>query len=132
MAFLYSVIGDNTPENREWLEKIGYQMHGDYRKHNDFIFSFEATDVSIPMYRSLYEHEIEPFYKNELNCIGNPQLFQSVTAMRDDTSNNQWWVFDEDFDQYKQGDFVMGRFHRCSCYCHVATLSELQEHFQRV
>ncbi len=26
MSFKYSFIGDNSPENREWLEKIGYRV----------------------------------------------------------------------------------------------------------
>lgn len=92
MSFKYSVIGDNTPKNREWLEEIGYKVYGDYRKHNDFIFAFEASDISISMYRSLYEHEIELFYKDELNCIGNPQLFQAVTAIRKDSGIHQLYT----------------------------------------
>lgn len=141
MSFKYSVIGDNTPENREWLEKVGYQMHGDYRKHNDFIFSFEATDVSIPMYRSLYEHEIEPFYKNELNCIGNPQLFRAVTAIRDDSDHMQWFTDGKSWLNVPIGCDLAGFLYadwdgECGLEdinkYHKATFEELKEHFQRV
>lgn len=125
MAFLYSAIGDNTIENREHLDKIGIKRT--CSTFGNLIIVVQNTYTCLELAGSIGNN-----FNDAINCIGNPQLFRAVSAMRDDTSNNQWWVFDEDFDQYKQGDFVMGRFHRCSCYCHVATLSELKEHFQRV
>lgn len=66
-----------------------------------------------------------------VDCGENDELFLAVAAKRDDTSANQYWVFDHDFlPHYKKGDFTIGYFHRCSCYCHVATIEELIEHFK--
>lgn len=66
-----------------------------------------------------------------IDCGENEELFLAIAAKRDDTSANQYWVFDQDFPpHYKKGDFTMGYFHRCSCYCHVATVEELIEHFK--
>ena len=65
-----------------------------------------------------------------IDCGTNEELFLAIAAIRDDTSDNQYWVFDEDFHKWKKGDFVIGRFGRCSCYCHVATVEELFEHFK--
>lgn len=141
MAFLHSVIGDNTIENREHLEKLGYKQHGDYRKHNDFIFAFEATDRIMPMYKSLYEHEIKMFYKYELNCIGNPQLFKAVSAMRDDSDELQYFTDGASWLKIPIGyDLASFLYTDWDGDCglddinkwHKATLSELQAHFQRV
>ena len=61
----------------------------------------------------------------------NEDLFLAIAALRDDTSANQYWVFDQDFlPHYKKGDFTIGHFNRCSCYCHVASVKELIEHFK--
>ena len=39
MKFIYSVIGDNTQENREWLEMIGYKFRfGSTSTRNDYRF----------------------------------------------------------------------------------------------
>lgn len=65
-----------------------------------------------------------------VDCGTNEQLFLAIAAKRDGTSARQYWVFDEDFESYKKGDFVIGNFTRCSCYCHVATVEELINHFK--
>lgn len=137
MAFLHSVIGDNTKENREHLEKIGY-------------------DISCPCVRfktlSLFtdkDGEVHTFQEEELgeclleikqgkcdltNCIGNPQLFKAVSAMRDDSDYMQW------FTNYKRDEWLLCKkenyqdFVKLNVHVnfHKATLSELQYHFQRV
>lgn len=66
-----------------------------------------------------------------IDCGTNEEFFLAIAALRDDTSANQYWVFDQDFPpHYKKGDFTIGHFNRCSCYCHVATVNELIEHFK--
>ena len=69
-------------------------------------------------------------FSRSIDCGTNEELFLAIAALRDDTSNNQYWIFDEDFYKWKKGDFIIGRFGRCSCYCHVATVEELIEHFK--
>lgn len=80
MAFLYSAIGDNTIENREHLEKLGYKLK-----------SYENDDTLIwaqPKGTAYTEKQI-PDDDKMVNCIGNPQLFKAVTAMRDDSDMHQ-------------------------------------------
>lgn len=89
MSFQYSVIGDNTPENREHLEKVGYEQDGQpyftpflftkegcyYRVHESFAFALLN----------------EPRENLIIDCRNNPALFQAITAMRDDSDYLQWF-----------------------------------------
>lgn len=85
MAFLYSAIGDNTPENREWLEKVGYWVYGlNNEKYLNSYTNQNEQGIAIGW-------DLNDFPKNTVNCIGNPQLFQAVTAMRDDSDYMQWF-----------------------------------------
>ena len=141
MAFLYSAIGDNTIENRHHLEKIGIKSLCGVE--GNIIIVHNANYVCVTI-----EGEIGNNFFDSINCIGNPQLFQAVSAMRDDSDYMQW--FKTDFEnklipdvkemylckskefcgitvKYKVDDFVIG-----SAGFHKATLSELQLHFKRV
>ena len=83
-------------------------------------------------------------FRDDINCIGNPQLFKAVSAITGDHDEDQWftdgkeWIFcdrQDWIDMYsvlccggrynynKNGE--LDKFHK-------ATLSELQAHFQRV
>lgn len=129
IKFTYPTLGDNTKENREFLENIGYKMHGDYRKHNDFIFAFQPIDAPTPMYKSLYEHEIKLFYINEINCIGNNILFKSIAAINNDNDYMQWFICN------RTGKYVLYRGkdlfkENISPFFHKATIEELKEHFK--
>lgn len=66
-----------------------------------------------------------------IDCGENEDLFLAIARKRTNTAANQYWVFDQDFPPNKKGDFTIGYFHRCSCYCHVATVEELIEHFNQ-
>ena len=90
MAFLYSAIGDNTPENREWLEKIGYWVYGlNNEKYLNSYTNQNEQGIAIGW-------TLNDFPKNIVNCIGNPQLFRAVSAMRDDSDsvieNGELWA----------------------------------------
>lgn len=139
MKFTYSCIGDNTPENIKHLEKLGYRLLVN-NELDDYLLT--VTD-SIEVYGGNYV----PEYKNMVNCIGNPALFQSVTAMRDDSDYLQWFVTEADQAWVNQGIYApKGSFEVClikdrymgqdSRFCsrivpaHKATLAELQEHFK--
>lgn len=146
MAFLHSVIGDNTPENREWLEKVGYkckysQVHADIicTGHNTGYYS---AIMSYDANHSWFKDDIDMF----VDCRNNPKLFRAVTAMRDDSDYMQWFVCDVDiftrdyddlilekgsFDLSYEKDFI-GIYDDYPKEVHKATLSELQAHFQRV
>ena len=49
MKFKYSVIGDNTAENREWLERLGYS----------------------PLRFFLYKRVLYATFSKRANCNGN-------------------------------------------------------------
>lgn len=134
MSFQYSAIGDNTPENREHLEKLGYKPNYMYDKEGVL---YTRNDIS-----NYYVGFIENIKHECVNCIGNDPLFQAVSAMRDDNHIHQWHIIDYDvyLDIPKDYWFIAtdlsgGKYVGCQIdpmYCHKATLSELQAHFKRV
>lgn len=134
MSFQYSAIGDNTPENREHLEKVGY---GEIDKLScpclSLITNNSGAFFASPMSIS-NRHNI-------INCIGNPQLFKAVSAMSDDSDELQyftdgasWLKIPIGYDLASflytdwDGDCGLDNINKW----HKATLSELQAHFQRV
>lgn len=138
MSFQYSAIGDNTPENREHLEKLGYTM--------SMVTMDKAIYLKTQANRKYYETNNDDWSKVITNCIGNPLLFQAVTAVRDDSDFMQWFVFDKDVydmeDEYTQGDtllFKKGDWYLCKHYGMIgktvtqkATFAELINHFKHV
>lgn len=117
-------IRRNTPELRKKLEELGYKKYGN---------PFQITDDSklITTIDGEYVPYNVPLDDSFIDCGTNEDLFLAIAALRDDTSANQYWVFDQDFlPHYKKGDFTIGHFNRCSCYCHVASVKELIEHFK--
>lgn len=154
MSFTYSVIGDNTIENREHLEKLGYTplrfcLNGKYLYARSCTWANKNRTWQEPYFATDNNIDNSPKY---INCIGNPQLFKAVSAMRDDSDKHQYFVahcFIEFFPMKDQSDrktVAAGQFFLCkkdniksikakwlSFHCvdelyHKATLSELQAH----
>lgn len=146
MNFQYSVIGDNTKENREHLESLGYNNNRIlYLKKNEYdIIISVFFDDGTYSYMEVDKEELEVWVDSNkcngieaINCIGNPQLFKAVTAMRDDSDYMQYFVENVNLEIY-DADWVLCQ---TNYFCnseytdtsfHKATLSELQSHFQRV
>ena len=141
MSFKYNCIGDNTPENREWLEKVGYELVVN-SELDKYICVFHDSSYAIGG-----NFIPDCFYHKAVKCIGNPQLFKAVSAMRDDSDYMQWFVTDADQAWVNQGMYVpKGSLELClvedrymgqnPIFCstivpaHKATLKELQEHFK--
>lgn len=119
-------IRRNTPELRKKLEELGYYLHPECidDDRGNYLFVNREYYLNIPLG---YLEELS----RSIDCGTNEELFLAIAALRDDTSANQYWVFDQDFPpHYQKGDFTIGHFHRCSCYCHNATVEELIEHFK--
>lgn len=155
MAFLHSVIGDNTIENREHLTRLGYQVYSK-SKTNKYIATIKSmsmdfgsiiTEWAIDTFDNY--SEVNAIYKNSINCIGKPQLFKAVSAMRSDSDYMQWftckvkdglgnelpdsWVLCtqktlQDFGWVNNSPNTYGK----NTPYHKATLSELEAHLQRV
>ena len=142
MSFKYSAIGDNSPENREHLEKIGYNISCPCMRFKaSSIFTDNDGEVHTFQEEELGESllEIEQGKSDLINCIGNPALFQAVTAMRDDSDKWQIFVHEDGsvvFCNQSELKHVIDNEDRYQEYAvsefHKATLSELQAHFQRV
>lgn len=119
-------IRKNTPELRKRLEELGYYLHPECidDDRGNYLFVNREYYLNRPLG---YSEELS----RSIDCGTNEDLFLAIAALRDDTSANQYWVFDQDFlPHYKKGDFTIGHFNRCSCYCHVASVKELIEHFK--
>lgn len=137
MKFQYNCIGSNIPENREHLDKLGYENDADLG------LSVLATNIALGYFLDVGKSAID-FYLNEgfIDCRNNDALFQAVSAMRDDNHIHQWHIIDYDvyLDMPKDYWFIAtdlsgGKHVGCQIdpmYCHKATLSELQAHFKRV
>lgn len=129
MSFKYSCIGDNSPENREHLEKIGY-VRGFFNIPNRCYIktinpgTYNMTNIIQPL-------------TEYINCIGNSALFQAVTAMREGSDKWQFFVHEDgSFVFCDQGElkYVIDNEYMYQKYAvsefHKASLSELQEHFK--
>ena len=119
-------IRKNTLELRKKLERLGYYLHPECidDDRGNYLFVNREYYLNRPLG---YSEELS----RSIDCGTNEDLFLAIAALRDDTSANQYWVFDQDFlPHYKKGDFTIGHFNRCSCYCHVASVKELIEHFK--
>ena len=119
-------IRKNTPELREKLKRIGvhpFLLDEELNSWGDNIKVFGWEMVAFSCSDSLND------CKDYIDCGINEELFLAIAAKRNNTSYGQYWVFDEDFAPYQKGDFVIGTFTRCSCYCHVASVEELIKYF---
>ena len=137
MSFQYSAIGDNTPENREHLEKLGYTplrfyLNGKYLYARSCTWANKNCTWQEPYFAT--DNNIDNSPKN-INCIGNDPLFRAVTAMRDDSDNMQWFTDGRywlicNYDRI--GIAFRDYVNRADWngMPHKATLSEIQERFK--
>ena len=131
MSFQYSAIGDNTPENREHLEKLGYKVVASNDECGDTLFTFESGIADAE-----YASEITIIYSEDTNdCRSNSALFQAVTALRKDTGIHQFytdgnrWQESDIHDLLEIPDYLTELEFNVE-KTHKATLTELQEHFK--
>lgn len=130
MKFKYSVIGDNTAENRKHLKDIGYVGYignGEWIVTNGLHGRADDTNEYMKVLRHL------------VCCVGNDNLFRAVSAMRDNSDFMQWFT-DGEVWKLCLGDKFSRWCHTEECEnideflnfsfdtVHKATLEELQEH----
>lgn len=140
-------IRKNTQELKEKLRDLGYRFRGKTRLNCEFTslycingLFFECSDKPSRL------HEI-------IDCGDNEELFLAVSALRDDTDKNQWFVLETNLsstdnpnDIYnKSGDFVLctndrwfvdynedgtpSAFSNRNIPAHKATIKELVEYY---
>lgn len=136
-------IRKNTPELREKLENLGYKSFGMV----EIGFGL-STDELLAEYESFDDSALENIlkvsgtedYKETIDCGDNELLFLALAALRDDISENQWFVMDvEVYSNISKGEWFLstklqGGKHVGTqidpLYCHKATVSEIIEHFK--
>lgn len=122
-------IRKNTPELQKKLEELGYILYPDselggnkYLFAVNGMFDFVSNEKTLVFFKSNYGY---------IDCGTNEKLFIAIAMKRDYLNANQYWVFDRDcLPLYKKGDFVIRFTPYHSCYCHIATVEELIEHFK--
>lgn len=128
MKFKYSVIGDNTPDNRAWIKTIGKIMQIGYENVHDCI----VTNTSNEIVHSRYNKQVDNI-KDYIDCRNNPALFRAVSALREDSDIYQWFTDGVDWWYCRHESFWGFAFinNKPAITFHKATLAELQEHFKK-
>lgn len=132
MSFQYSAIGDNSPENREHLEKLGYDIVNRNDDRTILRTGYPKNNVAIS-YDDYHLPYLRSYLPAIIDCIGNDPLFRAVTAMRDDSDymqcficevgNSNFWHFCERPSMDEDSRFFGFTAFR------KATLDELINHF---
>ena len=147
MAFIQQCfIRKNTPELCNKLEKFGYepcyQMTLRPDKYDNLFVSSKYGD----RYFGYDNDNMQEFNKeiNELieskqliDCGDNEELFLALAALRDDTRDYQWYIW-EDEDDYSEGDdgwkqYIPGEHWEDWWWFEVrkATVKEIIDHFKK-
>lgn len=72
MKFKYSAFIENTPEMREWLERLGYKsVHSTYG-------SFLYTCLSLNEWSFMVTSDRQILPNSFIDCRSNPELFKDV------------------------------------------------------
>lgn len=122
--FKYSAFIENTPDMREWLESIGYELFKQGNVNEDILYT-EKNGIyftSILGFNSLFPKMVD--------CRSNPRLFKAITAIREDSDYMQWFYnsYDEKFELSDVPDIkVWGLY---ATQLRKSTLEELKEHFK--
>ena len=137
MKFKYSNIGDNTRENREWLEMLGYKPLRFFQGKKYLYATTSQRANAKEVWNEPYYGTVDDvdFY---VSCgfvpiLGNSPLFKAVSAMREDSDYMQWFIT-------TKGKWALSKYHKKKQWskystgwkqtCRKATLTELQEHFK--
>lgn len=128
MKFKYSVIGNNTKENIEWLRSIGWRLKYEQEEANVIVCASNTGMFSI-----INEETQDWFaeYSTEcLNCRSNPPLFQAVTAISTTTDIGKHYI-NNHTGQWKRCDYNMATDENIDWNdWSEATLEELQDYFK--
>ena len=140
-------IRKNTPELRKKLEELGVVYDGYYGQNNEFIVvdygPYNNKYDTVNTLPSNVSYHTYDGYKtfDYMDCGDNEDLFIALSALRDDTDVNQWFVMDvEEYMDINQGDWFLATDRNKSkhigtqidpMYCHKATVEEIIEHFKK-
>lgn len=90
--FKYSVVGNNTEDNRKWLESIGYVNYHD-NVHGEVLCVPIQYRSDVLFYETITSELLDLIIKDYfVDCIGNDKLFRAVSALRDENDYMQWFT----------------------------------------
>lgn len=128
-------IRKNTPELRKKLERLGYYLHPECidDDRGNYLFVNREYYLNRPLG---YSEELS----RSIDCGTNEDLFLAIAALRDDTDNGQFFVFEERFVSRINPDVIIEKGTLLKCCMdkwrmpyfpfHKATVKELIEHFK--
>lgn len=127
-------IRKNTPELREYLEKLGYKLSDYFTDVGECLFT--TTRISnIPHYGTIYNSEAERYMKasegvlgGRIDCKENEDFFKAVVALANHTDYMQWFTNGIEWFQWKRDTFVDDATLVMDNY-HKADIFELEKHF---
>lgn len=132
MKFTYSAFIENTPEIREWLKSIGWKEKY-VQDGYDIIVCASNTGMFSAIIKETQDW-FESYSKECIDCLGNPNLFKAVTAIREDS--DKWQLFTDGVKWtlcYEESILMWRDIYNFpdKNLIHKATLSELKEHFNK-
>ena len=120
-------IRQNTQEIRIRLSEMGYS--------ESVFFCGDLSNLCVNVLcNGEYDeaNDYAPLLCNAVDCFENEDLFLAVAALRDDSNEHQWFIWDDDEDE---GD--KWKLYDCNSNwswwifeVHKATIKELIEHFK--
>ena len=131
MAFIQPCfIRKNTPELREKLRELGYIISDTLVITNfDEIICYDNISYGC-------EYPCE-YRQKSIDCGTNEELFLALAALRDDTRDFQWFIWDDEND-YDEGDdgwkqYIPGEHWEDWWWFEVrkATIKEIIDHFKK-
>ena len=129
--FKQSTYIENTPEAREWLEKLGYRKETRTSGKNILALNGGKYIENIRLKKENIKRENDK--KRVIDCRGNFELFKALTALRDDSDFMQW-LFNEEYKEFArcEKDNAFEYFKPDWCFnAHKATPEELIAHFKK-
>ena len=127
----YSICRCVNFTNAEWLNTL--TINGTVHGKGYFDEEMEFPDWTL-------EKELNRFVNenpNYIDCGENEELFLAIAALRDDSNDNQWFVWDDDddcdddeSDKFKKFD-DNPNWNWWIFECHKATVEELIKHFTK-
>lgn len=135
MSFTQSCfIQKCTPVLIEKLVELGYKIVG----KTTLCYGIFCNNGKIKICSTNEQPSIKD--KDFIQCYDNEELFIALAALRDDFSENQWFIMDvEVYNHICKGEWFLstnpqGGKHIGTqiepLYCHKATVEELIEHFK--
>lgn len=140
-------IRKNTPKLREYLKNIGIEClscigkrNVIFCRHGNYYCAYSSLNNQNIFYLDRFSEFKCSLNEGSLDCVFNEDLFKAVSALKNDSDINQWFVMGVGvYKDIHKGDWFLatdieGGKHVGTqidpLYCHKATVKELIGHFK--